>query len=449
MSKEEELVAEISDELNRLESLGLLQSKSTNKYDSLRTALGDLLGVNSRSIYISTIDKAANANARMQQMQIRTDVPWRVFVGVCTKDDVLTSKTYLTQTQRNLTMPSAPELEGSLWISKNVKNSWQVTRAIFKRGSGIPLIAQAAWPTLSPEFLDVKQQVVLDSGGPIETPQVDDPSLSHIPLDKILSALSSGLGQVILAGPPGTGKSYAARLIASHLMGEPGNVSNPDIAFVQFHPNYEYEDFVEGFRPMLSEEGHFQLSQAPGLLLSIVNEMAETPDQLKVLIIDEINRANLSKVLGEALFLMEYRETEIALKTGTQFAIPKNLMIIATMNTADRNIRTIDIALRRRFRYFELGPSVVALRNYFESGPGQNLIGEALYTGFLELNAELESLLDRHHTIGHTFFMLSKLDLAALSDVWEYQVSPLIEEYFFDQSDLALDFTFERFFGKT
>ena len=447
MSEEAKLVAEISVELSRLESLGLLQSKSTNKYDILRAALGKRLGLDSRSIYISTIDKAANANARMQQMQIRTDVPWKVFVGICTKDDVLTSKTYLTQTQRNLAMPSAPNLEGSLWISKDTPNSWRAARAIFKSGSGIPLIAQAAWPTLSTEFLDVKQQMT-GSGDQLEVPLMDDLSLSHIPLEKILSALTAGMRQAILAGPPGTGKSYAARLIASHLMGDPGNVSNPDIAFVQFHPNYEYEDFIEGFRPIVGEEGHFQLSQAPGLLLSIVNEMAETPDVPRVLIIDEINRANLSKVLGEALFLMEYRETEIALKTGTQFAIPKNLLIIATMNTADRNIRNIDIALRRRFRYFELSPSVVALKNYFESGRGENLVGEKLYEGFVELNSELESLLDRHYAIGHTFFMSSKLDRAALSDVWEYQVYPLIEEYFFDQSDLALDFTFERFFGR-
>jgi 5-methylcytosine-specific restriction endonuclease McrBC GTP-binding regulatory subunit McrB len=345
-------------------------------------------------------------------------------------------------------MSTAPALEGSLWLFKDESDSaWKAVRGIFRPNSDIALTASAAWKQLKPEYINVKNSV----------PNIDVPSnskgeaideLKHLEVKAMLDALLQGPGQIILAGPPGTGKSHAARLLAAELVGSTGNVDDPNISFVQFHPTYEYEDFIEGFKPVLNSSGHFQLQQSPGLLMSLVNEMAEEPETARVLIVDEMNRANLSKVLGETLFLLEYRNTEITLKSGSSFSLPPNLLVISTMNTADRNIRSIDIALRRRFRYFELQPSEQALRAFFDAGHGVNLLGPLLFKGFTDLNQALTESLDRHHTIGHTFFMQPLLSPDTLSAAWQLQIGPLIEEYFFDQPDLANEFSFERFFGE-
>jgi len=439
----------ISSELNRLQSTGQLQSKSTTKYDTLRQILGRVLAVESSSIYISTIDKAANSNARMQQMQIRTDVNWKVFVGICLKDDVTSSKTYITQTRRNLTMRSAPYLQGSLWIQKDdITGKWVAVRGIFLNGSDIALTAKGAWAKMWLQQIDQAKTGVEPPPSKIFERDIQNDELSHLPIDEMMESLAQGPGQIILAGPPGTGKSYAARILASEIVGSRGNPDDPNISFVQFHPNYDYEDFIEGFRPVINDTGHFQLKQTPGLLMSLVQEMAEDPEAIRVLVIDEMNRANLSRVFGEILFLLEYRDTEISLKTGTNFSLPSNLLIISTMNTSDRNIRSIDIALRRRFRYFEIAPSEQALRGYFGADGRINLLGERLYEGFTKLNESLTSALDRHHSIGHTFFMRPTLDSNSLEQIWKLQVGPLIEEYFFDQPDFALEFSLDKFFGE-
>jgi 5-methylcytosine-specific restriction protein B len=180
--------------------------------------------------------------------------------------------------------------------------------------------------------------------------------------------------------------------------------------------------------------------------MRLVNDMRENPDEPRVLIIDEMNRANLSKVLGEILFLLEYRDVEITLKSQSSMSLPKNLYIISTMNTADRNIRSIDLALRRRFRYFELAPSSEALRNFYNFGVNTNEIGVELFLGFEELNRDLSNQLDRHHTIGHSFFMVELLSKHTIQDIWQYQIFPLIEEYFFDRADIAQEFSLAKYF---
>jgi len=168
---------------------------------------------------------------------------------------------------------------------------------------------------------------------------------------------------------------------------------------------------------------------------------AESP--LHVLIIDEMNRANLSRVFGELMYLFEYRDKTIRLQYSDEFSLPANLRFIGTMNTADRSIRSIDIALRRRFDVFELKPDAGVLRRFFQRNAPNipNLI-----EGFERLNAKLAGDLDRHHTIGHAFFMKPGLDRAGLRAVWDRKIYPLIEEYFFDQLDIARDeYGFDKF----
>jgi len=247
--------------------------------------------------------------------------------------------------------------------------------------------------------------------------------------------------QMILTGPPGTGKTYVAEKIAKHLT----NGDDSRIKIIQFHQSYGYEDFVEGLRPVAKDGLGFEFSPVAGVLLKLVKEIEEDGDT-RVLIIDEINRANIARVFGELLFLLEYRDKTIHLMLNDrEFALPEQLIIIGTMNTADRNIRSLDVAMRRRFKFFELLPDEQVLRREYLRPSRTNNLGESLYTGFRALNAQLESDIDRHHTIGHSYFLDRQMTADVLRDIWKQEIHPLIEDYFFDQPDKADSYTFESF----
>lgn len=156
-----------------------------------------------------------------------------------------------------------------------------------------------------------------------------------------------------------------------------------------------------------------------------------------------MNRANLPRVFGELMFLLEYRDTEIDLQYTQAFQLPANLMVIGTMNTADRSIRSIDIALRRRFAIFECPPNADILRRFYEQNGHNEIAG--LVDGFQALNEKLTSYLDKHHTIGHTYFMQERMTPSSLRRIWRRQIAPLIEEYFFDQPDIVAEFGIEQF----
>ena len=151
-------------------------------------------------------------------------------------------------------------------------------------------------------------------------------------------------GQVILYGPPGTGKTYLAQELAEALAPDEQARS-----LVQFHPAYSYEDFFEGYRPVTDDDKQMTYELTPGPLAKLAEHAADNPEQQHVMVIDEINRANLPRVLGELLFLLEYRDKSMAVmhRSDGSFNLPKNLWFIGTMNTADRSIALIDAAMRQ------------------------------------------------------------------------------------------------------
>ncbi|WP_282848209.1 McrB family protein [Microbacterium oxydans] len=246
-------------------------------------------------------------------------------------------------------------------------------------------------------------------------------------LRKVVSALHRR-GQVILYGPPGTGKTYVARALADRL-GKPGSV----VKRIQFHPSYTYEDFFAGYRPVTDAAGQLSFSLTRGPLREIADEARKNPDVSHVLMIDEINRANLSKVFGELYYLLEYRDDAIDVlyagsgdDGGKSFSLPANVLIIGTMNTADRSIALLDSAMRRRFAFFELHPDVAPVKGILGRWSQHHQQTLPIADLFELLN---ESIRDREDRIGPSHLLRTDdLDKDDLRAVWEESILPLLEE---------------------
>lgn len=234
-------------------------------------------------------------------------------------------------------------------------------------------------------------------------------------------------GQGILYGPPGTGKTFMAQKLAQYLAGQGDGFWE----LVQFHPAYTYEAFVQGIRPFTDDNGHLHYELVDGRFRQFCARAAQHTGPC-VLIIDEINRANLASVFGELMYLLEYRHAAIELAEGgqttTRFSIPANVHLIGTMNTADRSIALVDHALRRRFAFIHLPPNAQTLRHYHQRA-GYNL--DALIKMVERLNRQIA---DPHYALGYAFFMHPELS-THLEAIWRMEIEPYLEEYFFDQPD--------------
>ena len=230
-------------------------------------------------------------------------------------------------------------------------------------------------------------------------------------------------GQAILYGPPGTGKTFIADRLARHIVGG----SNGLKELIQFHPAYSYEEFIQGIRPETDDKGNLVYNLKPGRFLSFC-EKARRMNSPCVLIIDEINRANLSHVFGELMYLLEYRAEEIPLTNGTHFSIPKNVQIIGTMNTADRSIALVDFALRRRFAFIELQPDYDLLKNFQAK---RSFNAEPLVSLLQEINTKIN---DKNFYLGGSFFLVDDLP-GQIEQIWKMEIETYLEEYFFTQPD--------------
>lgn len=238
-------------------------------------------------------------------------------------------------------------------------------------------------------------------------------------------------GQLIFFGPPGVGKTFVARALARHLV----SASDGIVELVQFHPAYSYEDFVQGLRPYTLPGGQLGFRPEAGHFIDFCRRAALRQGRC-VLIIDEINRANLARVFGELLYLLEYREDEIRLAAAKQpFQIPANVYLIGTMNSADRSIALVDHALRRRFAFVELTPNYTQLLNYHRAKPTATL-AEALLPVLHKVN---DAIGERAFAIGVAYFLRDDL-ATALADIWQFEIEPLLEEYFFDDPSRMADF---------
>lgn len=262
-----------------------------------------------------------------------------------------------------------------------------------------------------------------------------------------LSLLLLKKKNIILQGAPGVGKTFSAKRLAYSIIGEK---NENRICMVQFHQNYSYEDFIMGYRP--AEDGSFELRS--GVFYNFCERCKENPDKPYFFIIDEINRGNLSKIFGELLMLIETdkrgEEHRVNLVYGgTSFYIPDNLHIIGMMNTADRSLAMIDYALRRCFSFYTMKPAFENADNNGFGGYMKQIDCKLYHTAvskIRELNNTIhnDSSLGKGFEIGHSYF--APEDVSVIDDAWvhnviEYEIIPLIEEYWFDDDKKTSDWT--------
>lgn len=239
---------------------------------------------------------------------------------------------------------------------------------------------------------------------------------------------------IILEGAPGVGKTFMAKRLAYSILGKK---DNSKITFIQFHQSYSYEEFVEGYKP---KNNSFELQT--GIFYECCENAKKNPNQRYYLIIDEINRGNLSKIFGELLMLIESDKRGEYLKlaySNELFSVPENLYIIGLMNTADRSLALIDYALRRRFSFVNIKP---AFQNEkFKENFAQTF--DDVYEEELKLIEEINSkiatdpALGEGFMIGHSYFCPNikgrKANRQDMNEILEYDILPLLEEYWYDE----------------
>jgi hypothetical protein len=238
--------------------------------------------------------------------------------------------------------------------------------------------------------------------------------------------------QAVFYGPPGTGKTFVSHLVARHIVGG----GDGFIERIQFHPAWTYEDFMQGIRPETDQKGNLHFELKAGRFVEFCTRARQRRD-VCVLIIDELNRANIARVFGELMYLLEYREQDMPLSGGLRFSIPDNVRIVGTMNTADRSIALVDFALRRRFAFIELLPEYSILHAFQAT---RSVDAGGLIAVLKEVNAKID---DKNFHLGISFFMVEKL-VEKLEEIWRMEIETYLEEYFFSQPSTVSGYRWDK-----
>jgi hypothetical protein len=286
---------------------------------------------------------------------------------------------------------------------------------------------------------DADDETVIDEEAPAT---IEDLShVSALPISQLRDIEDALLTkqQVVLTGPPGTSKTYIAQMFARYFVASRKAQAQGRYTCLFMHANWSYEDFFEGIKPS-TEDGQLQFASRLGFFLEWIQSLKEAdPTARHVLILDEINRCDTASVLGELLQLLEYRERDVRLLSGRTFRLPKNVYIVGTMNSADRSIGRMDLALRRRFLWVELVPNYQVLQTWLSrSGNNPSHFSADSLKQCNMLLADRGIPAQQH--VGHALFMVQTFgsdtkDAAdkpllpeALRRIVRFSVLPYIEE---------------------
>jgi len=402
---------------------------SVTKYRAVEAWLADRLGLNADRVGAYYVSKAGNFNVRFRQPGVSRRQP---VLGVAV-------------------VPSRGVADASVVPAGRIVAGSGVFRAVafcYRREDGAwrvgPVVAGPAPdldPTLGalvePEEVQVVYPPPIAAGGePADglAAAAEEPSYDHARFteetgigEELAREWTERLrrkGQLVLQGPPGSGKTFVAeRLARLFVAGGDGVVDK-----VQFHASWTYEDFVAGLAPVVRPGEGLSYEIRPGRFLDFCELAAESPESPSVLIVDEFNRADVARVFGELLHLLEYRDEEVRLANGPgdgRFAIPRNVHLIATMNTADRSLALLDHALRRRFSFVRLLPDHGVLIGRLE----RDGVDPAPLVALLrELDRDIADL---DYLIGISFFMRDGAALPArMHAIWDGEVLPYVRELF-------------------
>ncbi|AGC47223.1 5-methylcytosine-specific restriction enzyme B [Myxococcus stipitatus DSM 14675] len=445
-------------ELNRiLRAVPDHSARTEARYDELKGWFSQVLGVPEDLMKATFISGGKQVGPRLTTPGIQLARP-RLAIGVLGRLHELEACFKRVQ----LEVGSGPEhsMGALVLVGALDEQQWSVVGLVEPEGGPLEKPLRALFPSL-----EVSRPVTGGPGPDRETTEYTTATRQGLPLPRVGENTYPGLADVtwladelgipsawldevrasleekkslVFYGPPGTGKTFIARRLAEALQPRP-NLR----AFVQLHPSYGYEDLFEGYRPQPGSGG-ISLTKRPGPLRKLVEQAEQNPAEPVVLVLDEMNRGNLPKVFGELYFLLEYRGESISLmySPDESFKLPKNLLVLGAMNTADRSIVLLDQALRRRFAFISLFPGEPPVDRMLRTFLSRRVPQMAWVADLLDLvNEKLD---DRNSAIGPSHFMRSDLSEAVLARVWRHNILPALEDHFFSNRRRLDDFALPR-----
>lgn len=390
-----------------------LSAPSSVKFEKVKAWLAHRIGRDPRAAAVYYVSTPGNFHVRFNQPGVARDRP---IIGLALVPRSADLGPFLKPAER---LVAAGPFEAMAVCSRDA-DGWHAERIFVRPRASFD-------PTLAGMFAAEVVTLVRD----------DLPRSTEQPYDEARFERETGLdaataedwlerlrrkGQIVIQGPPGTGKTWIAERLARLLVGSGRGI----VDTVQFHPAYAYEDFVSGIAPVVTSGGALTYETRPGRFLEFCDLAREVEGDPCVLVIDELNRADISRVFGEMMHLLEYREKPIRLANGPddgRFSIPANVYVVATMNSADRSLALLDHALRRRFSFIRLGPQYGILRGRLAR---DGLEPECLVSLLLDLNGEIA---DPDFEVGISFFMGAGPELPTLMPaIWDGEIVPYVVE---------------------